>query len=100
MSLCEIRNLTKYFGGLGAVKEFDLDIAESEILGLIGPNGSGKTTLFNVISGVYRPSSGSILFNDENIVGKSPHYICRKQIARTFQLTKILERLNSTLKTC
>jgi len=93
MPLCEIRGLTKYFGGLAAVDRVDLDVNEGEILSVIGPNGAGKTTLLNLISGYLHPTKGSILFKKQNIVGYKPHYICRKNIARTFQLTRVLRKL-------
>lgn len=73
------------FGGLTAVDQVDLTISEGQIVGLIGPNGSGKTTLFNVISGVYRPTSGRIAFRDQDIAGRNPDAVTRCGIARTFQ---------------
>lgn len=73
------------FGGLTAVDQVDLTISEGQIVGLIGPNGSGKTTLFNVISGVYRPTSGRIAFRDQDIAGRKPAAVTRCGIARTFQ---------------
>ncbi len=93
MPLCEIKGLTKYFGGLAAVNKIDLEIDAGEILGIIGPNGAGKTTLLNLISGYHKPTAGAIIFKNENITGHKPHYICRKHIARTFQLTRILKKL-------
>jgi branched-chain amino acid transport system ATP-binding protein len=86
--ILQILNLTKAFGGLVAVKSLNLEVAEGEILGLIGPNGSGKTTSFNLISGFLRPDNGSVLFRGADITGLRPHRICRSGIARTFQLTK------------
>lgn len=86
--ILRITNLTKAFGGLVAVKNLNLDVAEGEILGLIGPNGSGKTTSFNLISGFLRPDNGLVLFGGDDITGLRPHRICRCGIARTFQLTK------------
>ncbi|MBI5166752.1 MAG: ABC transporter ATP-binding protein [candidate division NC10 bacterium] len=91
--LLEVRKLTKYFGGLGAVKEVDLHIEEGEIVGLIGPNGAGKTTLFNLITGFYRPTSGTIRFLGEDIVGLKPHDICQRGITRTFQVVKPLSKM-------
>ena len=88
MSILEVRGVTKRFGGLVAVNKVDLDIKEGEILGLIGPNGSGKTTLFNCITGFYRPESGSIRFHEENLLRLTPHEICMRGLARTFQLVK------------
>ena len=70
MSILEVKGVTKYFGGLAALSDLDLTIQEGEIRGVIGPNGAGKTTLFNVISGVYRPTSGQIFYmNGKRIDG-------------------------------
>lgn len=88
MNLLEITSLTKNFGGLTAVQSFDLTIADGQILGLIGPNGAGKSTLFNCVAGVYSPTSGEILFNNERINGQSPWDLCKKGLARTFQIVK------------
>lgn len=86
--LLETRNLNKRFGGIKAVSKMDLVVRQGEILGLIGPNGAGKTTFFNLISGFLRPDSGSIYFQGEEITRMKAHEICRKGIARTFQLVK------------
>ena len=80
--------ISKYFGGLAAVKDVDFIIKEKEIVGLIGPNGAGKTTLFNVISGIYRPTSGTIEFDGINISRFKPNKICNIGIGRTFQIMK------------
>jgi branched-chain amino acid transport system ATP-binding protein len=88
MALLEIKNLTKSFGGLRAVIDFDLTIEKGEIVGLIGPNGAGKSTVFNLITGVYPPDSGHILFNGENIVNRKPYETCLKGIGRAFQVVK------------
>ncbi len=81
--------VTKYFGGLAAVKEVDLKVRRGEIFGLIGPNGAGKTTLFNLISGVYRPDSGTIEFQGKGFSGiRHPHQVCLLGIGRTFQVVK------------
>jgi len=80
-----IRNLTKYFGGLAALYNVDLDVFESEILGVIGPNGAGKTTLFNMTTGILRPTSGRLKFNGEDITGLKSHKIAQMGIGRTFQ---------------
>lgn len=87
--LLEAKNLTKFFGGLQALHDVSFQLKEGEILGLIGPNGAGKSTLFNVITGVYRPNMGTIRFQGRNLVGLKPHQICRRGIARTFQLVGI-----------
>ena len=88
MALLEIKNLNKSFGGLRAVIDFDLTIDKGEIVGLIGPNGAGKSTVFNLITGVYPPDSGHILFNGESIVNRKPYETCLKGIGRAFQVVK------------
>ncbi len=83
------RKVTKYFGGLAAVKEVDLEVRRAEIFGLIGPNGAGKTTLFNLVSGVYRPDAGTIEFKGQGFSGiRQPHQVCQLGIGRTFQVVK------------
>jgi branched-chain amino acid transport system ATP-binding protein len=84
----EIRGLSKRFGGLQAVNRFDLTVAPGEIVGLIGPNGAGKTTVFHLIAGFHAPSDGAIAFDDTSLVGLKPHAICRRGLARTFQLVQ------------
>jgi branched-chain amino acid transport system ATP-binding protein len=84
-SLLEMDRVTLRFGGLTAVSEVDLRIGECELVGLIGPNGAGKTTAFNLITGVYQPTSGAIGFLGESIAGLKPHQLARKGISRTFQ---------------
>lgn len=81
----DMQNLTKRFGGLVAVLDFTMKIQEGEIISIIGPNGAGKTTVFNMITGFYRPDSGSIRFNGLELSGKQPHKITEKGVARTFQ---------------
>ena len=85
MPLLEIRGLKRFFGGLAAVNKLDMQVSESEILGLIGPNGAGKTTLFNLISGFIPASGGQVKFKGETITGLRPHVITRNGIGRTFQ---------------
>jgi branched-chain amino acid transport system ATP-binding protein len=87
--LLEISGLTKYFGGLAAVEQFDMAVNEGEIVGLIGPNGAGKTTVFNLVTGVLRPTKGTLIFNGEDITGKKPHVIAERGIGRTFQLNPL-----------
>jgi branched-chain amino acid transport system ATP-binding protein len=89
MPLAEIVNLTKHFGGLRAVDGLNFQIHEGEILGLIGPNGAGKTTVFNLISGVYAPSGGNIVYKGRVISGLKPHKIVQMGIVRTFQQTAL-----------
>ena len=91
--LLAVRNITKQFGGLTAVHRVSLELAEGEILGLIGPNWAGKTTLFNMISGALPPTQGQILFDGQEITGVSPHRACALGIARTFQIAKPFARL-------
>jgi branched-chain amino acid transport system ATP-binding protein len=94
--LLELRDLTKTFGGLTVVDRLRLHVDEGEIVSLIGPNGAGKTTVFNLVSGIYRPDSGEILFEGQNIVGLAPHKITQRGIARTFQTLRLF--LNMTVK--
>ncbi len=89
MPLAEISDLTKHFGGLRAVDGLNFQIHEGEILGLIGPNGAGKTTVFNLISGVYTPSGGNIMYKGRVISGLKPHKIAQMGIVRTFQQTAL-----------
>ena len=94
--LLELRGVTKSFGGLRVVDELDLQVGEGEIVSLIGPNGAGKTTVFNLITGVYAPDSGHILFAGESIAGLPLHEITKRGVARTFQLLRLF--LNMTVK--
>ncbi len=81
----KVENLTISFGGLKAVNNIDFSVEPNSIFSIIGPNGSGKTTIFNLISGIYKPDSGRVLLNGENLIGKLPDRIARKGVARTFQ---------------
>lgn len=85
--------LTKSFGGLDAVDRLDLVVRRGEINSLIGPNGAGKTTVFNVVTGIYRPDAGRIVFMGEDIAGKKPHHIVAKGIARTFQNIRLFSNM-------
>lgn len=89
MALLEVRNLTKYFGGLAALDRLDFVVHEGEILGLIGPNGAGKTTVFNMITGTLRSAGGEILFMGKRITGFKPNKIAGLGIVRTFQITTL-----------
>ncbi len=94
--LLEVQGLTIAFGGLTCLSELDLVVGEGEIVSVIGPNGAGKTTLFNVITGVYPPDEGEILFEGRSLLGLDPHKIARRGIARTFQTLRLF--LNMTVK--
>jgi branched-chain amino acid transport system ATP-binding protein len=86
-----VANLTKRFGGLVAVDDVSLHIRRGEVFALIGPNGAGKTTLFNNITGLYTPTSGSVVFDGRNITGSKPHQVARYGIARTFQNIRLFD---------
>jgi branched-chain amino acid transport system ATP-binding protein len=88
MSYLKVDGLSKSFGGLKAVHEVRFEVERGEILGLIGPNGSGKTTTMNLLTGFLKPDSGTIIFKEENIAGLPRHQVCRKGVARTFQIVK------------
>jgi len=87
-------HLSMRFGGLTAVSDFNLEIHKNEIVGLIGPNGAGKTTAFNVITGMYRPSEGKVLFMGKDITGMKPHGITSLGIARTFQNIRLFKEMS------
>jgi branched-chain amino acid transport system ATP-binding protein len=90
----KISHLTRKFGGFTAVSDVSFELARGEILGLIGPNGSGKSTTFNVIAGLYAPSAGSIRLEGQEIGGLSSNEICRRGIARTFQIPRPFRKLS------
>lgn len=94
MAILEVVKVTKHFGGLQALKDVDLKVESGELRAIVGPNGAGKTTLFNVIAGVYPPTSGKILFQGEDITGMKPHRIADKGLVRTFQSTALFKRLS------
>jgi branched-chain amino acid transport system ATP-binding protein len=89
VALLELDRLSLTFGGLKALDELELNVADREIVSVIGPNGAGKTTVFNVITGVYDPSGGDIRFSGQSIAGQSPHKVTRLGIARTFQSLRL-----------
>jgi ABC-type branched-subunit amino acid transport system ATPase component len=89
----ETAGLTKIFGGLKAVDSLDLRVHSGEISSLIGPNGAGKTTVFNVVTGIYRPEQGHVLFEGGDITGKPPHRIVEQGISRTFQNIRLFANM-------
>ncbi|PYN81889.1 MAG: ABC transporter ATP-binding protein [Candidatus Rokuibacteriota bacterium] len=91
--LLEVRNLSLSFGGINALQDVDVAIAEGETLAVIGPNGSGKTSLFNCITGIYHPTAGSIGFRGEALLGRSPDAVTRLGIARTFQNLRLFHNM-------
>ena len=95
MALLEVSGLTVRFGGLTAVSQLDFAVEEGALVALIGPNGAGKTTAFNVITGVYAPSAGSVRFAGREIGGVLPHKICARGIARTFQNIRLFRALSA-----
>lgn len=94
MSLLKLEDVTMNFGGLTALKSFNLELAAGEIVGLIGPNGAGKTTVFNIITGVYEPTQGRVFFMDREITGLRPDLITKAGIARTFQNIRLFKGLS------
>ena len=93
MALLEVRNLGISFGGLRAVDDLNMNIEQGALVGLIGPNGAGKTTCFNLLTGVYLPSDGSILLDGVQLVGKHPTEICQAGVARTFQNIRLFSKM-------
>lgn len=94
MALLDVKDLGIMFGGLKAVDKFEISIEENQLMGLIGPNGAGKTTVFNLLTGVYPPTEGTITLNGENIVGKKSFEIVQRGIARTFQNIRLFKDLS------
>jgi len=93
-ALLNVTNMTHYFGGLRAVHNYNLNIEPGQITGLIGPNGAGKTTVFNLITGVYRPTEGSITLKGKNIIGLETNEIAAKGLGRTFQNLALWRHMN------
>lgn len=93
MNVLQLENVTMKFGGVVAVNDLNINVEQGKIVALIGPNGAGKTTAFNVITGVYAPTSGEVLLNNEKITNLSPDKITRKGIARTFQNIRLFKNL-------
>jgi branched-chain amino acid transport system ATP-binding protein len=94
MPLLEVRDLSKEFDGLRALDKVSFQVEEGEILGMIGPNGAGKTTLFNLITGIFPPSSGEMEFRGESILDRKPHQISHLGIGRTFQIVRPFQNLD------
>src|SRR6187402_311677 len=93
MPVLDVQECTKQFGGLTAVNQFTLQIETGEVVGLIGPNGAGKTTAFNLLTGVYRPTSGDVFVLGKRVNGLLPHRIIRLGLARTFQNIRLFKEL-------
>lgn len=94
MFLLEVKDLTKRFGGLVAVDSLSFAVSPGETVSIIGPNGAGKTTVFNLITGFYQPTAGTMTFNGSSLVGKKPHKIALAGVGRTFQVVKPLRGLS------
>lgn len=94
MAILRTDELTMQFGGLTAVDKLSVTVDEREIVGLIGPNGAGKTTAFNMITGVYAPTHGSVFFENHDITGAKPHQITKRGVARTFQNIRLFKELS------
>jgi branched-chain amino acid transport system ATP-binding protein len=95
MPLLEVQGVSKSFSGIVALRNVELGVEEGEILGLVGPNGAGKSTLINVISGIYRPDGGRVVFMGREITGLPPHRICHLGITRTFQNVETFPELSA-----
>ena len=93
MALLEVKNLGISFGGLRAVDNLNISIEKGKLAGLIGPNGAGKTTAFNLLTGVYLPTDGTITLDGENLIGKGPAEICKSGVARTFQNIRLFAKM-------
>jgi branched-chain amino acid transport system ATP-binding protein len=94
MTLLHIEHLTHYFGGLRAVHDFNLELEPGELVAIIGPNGAGKTTVFNLLTGVYRPTEGNIVFKGQSLIGLPTHVAINRGIARTFQNIRLFKELS------
>jgi branched-chain amino acid transport system ATP-binding protein len=93
MSRLEVKNLFVHFGGIQALNGVSFNVEPNQLFGLIGPNGAGKTTVLNLVNGVYKPSSGSILLNGEEMIGLKPHQIARLGVGRTFQNIELFKNM-------
>lgn len=94
MAILEVKNLSILFGGLKAVDKFEIEIGENELVGLIGPNGAGKTTIFNLLTGVYKPSTGTIILNGQITLNKKPNEIVMLGSSRTFQNIRLFKNMS------
>jgi len=94
MALMQVKNLTMTFGGITAVDSLDFDIEKNSITALIGPNGAGKTSVFNCLTGFYKATSGSIIYNNESLMGLQPYQITYKKIIRTFQNVRLFKNMS------
>ena len=95
MSLLRVEGLTKKFGGVNAVEDLSFDIRPGAVYSIIGPNGAGKTTLLNLLTGVYQPSAGSIVFGEHDLTGRAPYEYARRGIARTFQNLQVFFNMSA-----
>jgi len=95
MTLLDVTQLRKEFGGLVAVDSVNFTIEQGSISSLIGPNGAGKTTFFNMLTGVYKPTSGAVVFDGENVTGKPPHAITERGVGRTFQNIRLFQNMTA-----
>jgi branched-chain amino acid transport system ATP-binding protein len=94
MSILEVQNLSKKFGGVEALSQVDLVVEPGEVIGVIGPNGAGKSTFFNLLSGVMKPSAGKVVFQGHDVTGMKPHGIAKRGLVRTFQGTMLFSNLS------
>jgi branched-chain amino acid transport system ATP-binding protein len=92
-NLLEARGVTKRFGGLTAVNDVDFAVPEKSIVAIIGPNGAGKTTFFNCMTGLYKPTTGTVVFDGHDITAKAPHIVTQHGVARTFQNIKLFKTM-------
>jgi branched-chain amino acid transport system ATP-binding protein len=95
MALLDVTRLRKEFGGLVAVDDVDFHVEEQSIASLIGPNGAGKTTFFNMLTGVYKPTGGTVVFAGEDVTGKPPHAITERGVGRTFQNIRLFQNMTA-----
>ncbi|HEY3317861.1 MAG TPA: ABC transporter ATP-binding protein [Coriobacteriia bacterium] len=95
MALLEASKVTMQFGGLKALCDIDFHVEKGEIVALIGPNGAGKTTFFNLLTGIYKPTEGTLMFNGKSLAGLKPHVMCKMGIARTFQNIRLFANMTA-----